>query len=380
MAALDRRFASYALATATLLAFAPLARAQETPADHSVEDGDTLWDIAARYLADPFRWPEIFELNADVVEDPHWIFPGENLRLPGGRRAEGVAPVAPAAPVTPVAQAEGAAPTGAGAPEAEVAPRASLGTSLFSRKRKDFPTLGGFEVGALEELPVVSRSDFYRNGFVVDAARYRSAGRALRIIEENPLDLKLPAGVRPYDRIVVGLGGASAAPGDVFQAIRWVRSLGADGDVALSMGLITIDDVMGDSARATVTEVYSDFRIGDPIIPAEPYEVVGGVRPEADPDGLTGRVLDFEVHQPLLGIGDAVFLSVGAGDGVRVGDEFALFSATEPSARAARLEDRLSVVRVTRVTPRTATALVVGVQDPGARPGAPVRRIRRMPS
>ncbi len=50
---------------------------------YQVRTGDTLWDLARRYLSDPHRWRDIFELNTGVVEDPHWIFPGELLALPG---------------------------------------------------------------------------------------------------------------------------------------------------------------------------------------------------------------------------------------------------------------------------------------------------------
>ena len=74
-----------ALAAALALIASPLA-AQEPaaiPATHTVKRGDTLWDIAKLYLNDPFLWPEIYRLNTDVVEDPHWIYPGEVLKLPG---------------------------------------------------------------------------------------------------------------------------------------------------------------------------------------------------------------------------------------------------------------------------------------------------------
>ena len=52
------------------------------PPTHTVQPGDTLFGIAAAVLGDGNRWPEIFALNRDQIGNPNLIFPGQVLRLP----------------------------------------------------------------------------------------------------------------------------------------------------------------------------------------------------------------------------------------------------------------------------------------------------------
>jgi nucleoid-associated protein YgaU len=49
---------------------------------YTVQPGDTLSGIAEAQLGDANRWPEIFELNGEVISDPNRIFPGQVLVLP----------------------------------------------------------------------------------------------------------------------------------------------------------------------------------------------------------------------------------------------------------------------------------------------------------
>ena len=59
------------------------------PDQHAVAKGDTLWDICETYFHDPWRWPKIWALNPEIT-NPHWIFPGQTLRLGGMTHAAAV--------------------------------------------------------------------------------------------------------------------------------------------------------------------------------------------------------------------------------------------------------------------------------------------------
>lgn len=50
---------------------------------HEVIVANTLWDLAAHYYNDPWQWTRIHEANLDSIKDPHWIYPGQVLVIPG---------------------------------------------------------------------------------------------------------------------------------------------------------------------------------------------------------------------------------------------------------------------------------------------------------
>jgi hypothetical protein len=47
---------------------------------HIVKKGDTLWGITGEHFEDPRSWPEVWSYNPQL-QNPHWIYPGDQLRL-----------------------------------------------------------------------------------------------------------------------------------------------------------------------------------------------------------------------------------------------------------------------------------------------------------
>ena len=65
---------------------APVVKEEaEQPRDYIVIKHDTLWDISAKLLKDPFKWPDIWKKNPQI-KDPNLIHPGNILRIwPNGK-------------------------------------------------------------------------------------------------------------------------------------------------------------------------------------------------------------------------------------------------------------------------------------------------------
>src|SRR3546814_822269 len=45
-----------------------------------IERGDTLWDLAGRFLGNPYLLPQLWENNQYIL-DAHWIYPGDPLAV-----------------------------------------------------------------------------------------------------------------------------------------------------------------------------------------------------------------------------------------------------------------------------------------------------------
>jgi hypothetical protein len=59
------------------------------PEAHTVTRGETLWEISSRYYQNPYQWPRLWSYNSQI-QNPHWIYPGDHVRLRDGSVAASV--------------------------------------------------------------------------------------------------------------------------------------------------------------------------------------------------------------------------------------------------------------------------------------------------
>jgi len=345
---------------------------------HTVRRGDTLWDLAGVYLANPFGWPQIYEINTTVIENPHWIYPGEVLALPGAvvvaDRLRNEPLDSSSAdlwePVERVArgpQSEGRGVTWFGGP------------SVFDTSPIGRTILGGLDVEPYSSPALVSPGDFHRSPMLVEKNDYRSSyGKTTRVIDGNPLHMRIPPAIRLRDIVVIEFKELEVLTGDELRAIRWhsgVRGFEIAESLARLRVLAVEQEKDKNLVRAVVTHLYSDFSIGDPVIRAERFDTPATLQQIADDGDFHVELIGAEVKQALLSEGDMVFIDAGSEDGVRIGDEFVFFDPRDDAD--SRLEDRLATVRIMRVEATTATARIEDLKDASPEKGSVGRRIRR---
>ena len=375
------------------------------PESHTVRPGDTLWDLSQQYLGDPLLWPEIYRLNTNVVEDPHWIYPGEVLRLASGADISAV----PATDTPPPVEAENGQPADepAAAAEPAMADQAAAAdladpqvgdiveadepassrddvdlTPLVGRGKRLASTEPSLETSLARAYRPIRRSEFFSSGFLSEGLVLplgQVLGRTTPL-QIEAISASTPA--MPHTQVAVTPpAGAQYQVGDTLLSVRRDRSIDDYGDVYIPTGLLRVVDNSRPEVLAEVLSIYGPIRNGQQVLPAERFVDPGNVRAVPISDGVQGSVIGQRDQQPLTGPQDVLFLNRGRADGVALGDLFEL--RQRPRARpeaAAIIDEPMATVQVVHVSEHTSTARVVRVTQPDVSIGTEARQVAKLPS
>jgi len=374
------------LAAGFALAFSPAVARAQAPETHTVKTGDTLWDLAKQYLRDPFLWPEIYRLNTLVVEDPHWIYPGEVLRLAPSEKARAVPQTDTTVAGAPPAEeprpgiAEVAADTMTAAAPAPSPAEPSDTGGLFPPARGQLRL--ALTAGELPPRSILKSNDFYASGFLTEGEEL-PFGRMVGPVTPLQIPTRDPRGAATlYTKIaVVPPAGASYQVGDTLLVVDASRRLEGYGRIVEPRGLARVTAISEGTPVAEVVAVYGEVLPEQQVLPAEKFTDPGAVRPVAVSDGLESSVIGWPGRRELKGAGVVLFLDKGKRDGVAPGDVFEIRRAAGRQRDGMiTTSDVMATVQVVHVRERTATVRVVGVASPDVPLGTHAFQVAKLPS
>jgi LysM repeat protein len=252
------------------------------PEFHMVKKGDTLWQVSQAYYGDPHNWPRLWSMNPQV-ENPHWIYPGDQLRT---------GPKGGAAPNAAAFKGIGVASESGGRQGFVGGSRTVPGGTVFLRdqgyigdpKRDDW----GEVVGAKEDRMLLNEGD------------------TVYLLMKKGIDVRIGQRLnifRPIRR-APSVAGARRPPGALVKVFGTVRIDGWDKEDRVARGTL-IESVDGLERGARVGPVGRRFDV---------------VPPKKAAVALTARVLT-GIH-PFITFGgqQVVFIDKGREDGLTPGN------------------------------------------------------------
>jgi hypothetical protein len=327
------------------------ALAPNAPDSHTVQRGDTLWDISKLFLTSPWRWPELWGMNLDQIRNPHLIFPGQVLYLV---KKDGRATLQMARP-------------GSGMPDNTV--------KLSPRVRSDL-----LDNGAIASIPLHLIGPFLNDAVVFETNELAGAPRVVATQE---------------GRVLLSRGETAYVRGELngvrdFRLFREPRPLLDPtskeilGYEARYVGTTTFvrpgeDRVGADGKPEIVPATFriQDLRVeagvGDRLHPA-PQSDLTAYAPHAPTQPMDGRVISIYGEALTAGQNQIVALNRGSRDGMERGHVLALWQSgseatdrTTASGKPERIrlpDERHGLLFVFRTFERVSYALILNVQQP----------------
>jgi LysM repeat protein len=376
--------------------------AQETAAQntstqsHTVREGDTLWDLARYYRGDPFLWPDIYRLNTSVVEDPHWIYPGEVLQLSGTAAVAAV----PAEDTPPPSGGDSdsasvvdqIAESPTAGTEADPTPPASLAslTKAGPESEESEPLFGPRPGQTMQETMrayteqpyrALRRSEFHSSGFLTEGEKL-PYGKVRGMVTPPQIQATpFNSNALPYTQVSVSAPkGATYQVGDSLLSVVIGREVRGYGQVVQPSGILQVVDTADGQYVASVVAVYGTIRGGQSVLPLEQFGAPGNARAVPVSDGVRATLLGGSGRQDLKAPQMVVFLDKGRQAGVAPGDLFEIRRRPERlDDGTVRVDEVMATLQVVHVRERTATARVLNVVSPDIPTGTEARQVAKLP-
>jgi hypothetical protein len=363
------------------------------PKTHTVRKGDTLWDLAQYYLHDPFLWPGIYRINTDVVEDPHWIYPGEILRIAPTDNIAAVPTMD-----TPVPQAGSDSSSlladsarGAGTDSTDALTRGPQQPSMAEAEEAEpgvlFPERKPRSVSEIlkaythQPYRPLRRSEFYSSGFLTENQRL-PYGRVLGPVTPQQIKaVNSRANAMPFSAISVEApSGATYAVGDSLLLLQIGKEIEPYGDVVVPSGVARVTEALDGHYVAQIVATYGPIRNGQRTLPIESFNPAAGNRAVPVSDGVRGSMIGGLGRQELKEPQMVVFINKGREDGVSVGD---LFEVRRRPGRSPdgliRVNELMATMQIVHVRDHTATGLLLTVVSPDIPAGTDVMQVAKLP-
>lgn len=332
-----------AVSAAALLTFVTGAMAVQLRTDHPetyvVQKGDTLWDIARRFLNEPWLWPEIWQANPQI-ENPHLIYPGDVLSLAylGTGQTQ---PALSVARLSPTVRAE-ALPIPA-VPLSEVEDFLRNQHVLEDEEYKALPYVVGIEEARLRSAG--GQTVYVRNSHFAPGERVSIVRPTLRY-GVMPIATDKHPDREPIIRSEAWSTEKGLEP--TSSSIRWAKHFVAKKRfeflgwevVEVAQGHITHE---GDPSIVLVAPNGLEVRKGDLLLPYDAFPYDLSFHPRA-PTSIpaNGRILAVTDHLQFGGRYDVVAISAGAREGVENGQVFSIWHPGEKVRDDVRHKQRLA--------------------------------------
>ncbi len=349
------------------------------PASYRIKSGDTLWSIASLFLKSPWRWPELWGMNRNQVQNPHLIYPNQTLvlvRTPEGRAQLVLSGGAPPEAAAASAPAAAAPETGAAMAAAMASPAPVV--RLSPRAREIAPG----SAAAIPSIPNRVIEPFLSRPMIVTAQELEKYARIVGTPEDR---VYLGAGDLAYARgIPVEDNGVSS-----FHVFRPAAPIFDPDDVdrrtpiafeAMYLGTARLTK-RGEVATLRIVESKQEIGVEDRLVPIDHQEMLAYVprRPEKD---VAGRIVSVYEGVDAAGAGNIVTLNRGRADGLEIGSVLAVLhngetivDRTDPKKSTVKLPDEgIGHVFVFRLFEHVSYALLVSASGPivvGDRIGPP---------